>query len=428
MRVLVLGASGFIGAAVCARLVAEGYSVRAGARRPQAAARRAPAGPEWIAADFDLMSTSEAWTGALLGIDAVVNCVGVLQDGLGDSSEAAHQTGPAALFEACRLSGVRRLIHLSAVGADEAAGTAYARSKLGTEQVLAQSELDWLVLRPSLVIGRTVFGGSALIRGLAGFPGLIPMVGGEQVFRPVGLEDLAGVIVQCLAPGGPSRAVLEVAGPEAVSLRDMLVAYRRWLGFAPARVISAPRWAAVPVLKIGDLLGWLGWASAFRSTSLRQMEFDVAGRSSGPSRWTLRPFSALLAEPSGVQDRWHARLYLVRPLAVAALVLFWLLTGAIAVGPGRDAAERTLETAGLGHFASAANLVGSTMDIALGLALLFRPWSRSAALLMAAASLVYLILGTILAPGLWGDPLGPWLKILPMMVLCLFVAATDDRR
>ncbi len=68
------------------------------------------------------------------------------------------------------------------------------------------------------------------------------------------------------------------------------------------------------------------------------------------------------------------------------------------------------------------------MDIALGLALLFRPWSRSAALLMAAASLVYLILGTILAPGLWGDPLGPWLKILPMMVLCLFVAATDDRR
>ncbi|HEY0053247.1 MAG TPA: NAD-dependent epimerase/dehydratase family protein, partial [Caulobacteraceae bacterium] len=95
--VLVLGASGFIGAAVAAALAERGWRVRAGARDPVEAARRTP-GLEWARADFARLTTTEAWGPLLDGVDAVVNCVGVLQDGGGDSTRIAHETGPTALI------------------------------------------------------------------------------------------------------------------------------------------------------------------------------------------------------------------------------------------------------------------------------------------------------------------------------------------
>ncbi|MCO6901703.1 NAD(P)H-binding protein, partial [Pseudomonas aeruginosa] len=152
-RVLVLGANGFIGLHLAAALSVAGWTVRAGARRPAEAARRAPAF-DWIRADFADLTTSEAWAPLLDGVDAVVNCVGVLQDGAGDSTALAHVAGPRALIQACEQAGVRRLIHISAVGADDAAGTAYARTKAETERLVRAADLDWLILRPSLVVDR----------------------------------------------------------------------------------------------------------------------------------------------------------------------------------------------------------------------------------------------------------------------------------
>ena len=168
-RVLVLGANGFIGSHVAAGLSAEGWTVRAGARRIAEPARRAPAF-DWAAADFARLTTAEAWAPLLAGVSAVVNCVGVLQDGGGDSTRAAHVDGPRALIAACEAAGVRRLIHISAVGADAEAGTAYARTKAETERLVEASGLDWLILRPSLVVDRAAFGGTGLIRALAAFP------------------------------------------------------------------------------------------------------------------------------------------------------------------------------------------------------------------------------------------------------------------
>lgn len=431
-RVLVLGASGFIGAHVAAALAAAGWAVRAGARRPEAARRLAPA-LDWVRAEFAELTAPAAWAPLLEGVEAVVNCVGVLQDGGGDSTRTAHLDGPAALIAACQAAGVRRLVHLSAAGADPDAGTAYAVTKHQTERMVAASGLDWVILRPSLVLGRGAYGGTALMRGLAAFPGMIPVLGGEQRFRPVAMDDVAAAVVRLVEADAPARLTLDVTGPEEVTQAQLLAALRGWLGLPPAPVVRVPAWLAAPAVWAGDLAGRLGWPSSLRSTSVRQMAHGAAGEE--PAALTAatgvapRSLARLLSDaPATAADRWHARLQFVRPLSIVALGLFWLLTGLITAGPGWRAAVLLMQEAGFGDLAAPVVLGGALLDVALGLALFVRPWTRTVAILMCLATVGYLAGATAWAPAFWIDPLGPWLKVIPMMALCLFIAATDDRR
>ncbi len=431
MKVLVLGTSGFIGSAVAAHLAHRGLDVRAGARRPDEARRLMPAF-DWVAADFRDLTRPEDWQAILDGVEGVVNCVGVLQSGAGDSLALAHEIGPAALFAACEAAGVRRLIHISAVGADVAAGTAYARSKHATERRLQASVLDWVILRPSLVVGRAAYGGTALMRGLAALPWVIPLIGGDQRFRPVMLPDLADAIARLLAPSAPARMTIDVAGPQALSLAEVLQAFRGWLGLRRAPVIAAPRVLAWPVLKLGDLLGWLGWPSSLRTTSLRQMDYYVEGDADAWSAVTgIRPQTLaqfLSINPATSAERWYAKLYFVRPISIVVLSLFWLLTGLISLGPGYPRAIEVLRSGGFGRWSVSVEIAGALFDVFMGLALLNRRWTGAIATCMCIATAGYLVAGSLTLPQLWADPLGPWLKVIPMMALCLFVAATEDRR
>lgn len=428
--VLVLGANGFIGAHVAAALACAGWTVRAGARRPETARARAP-GHDWVQADFARLTEASAWTPLLSGVDAVVNCVGVLQDGGGDSTRLAHIEGPRALIAACEQAGGKTLIHISAVGADAEAPGAYGQSKAETERLLADSGADWLILRPSLVVGRAVFGGTGLIRALAAFPLFIPVLGGGQRFRPIAMEDVCSAVVASLKPEAPRRRSLDLAGPEALSFVEILKLYRGWLGLASGPVVRVPRALAWPVLKLGDLAGRLGWSSPLRTTAVAQMDYDVEGDPADAAVLGVRPQSLkawLTAHPATVQDVWHARLWGVRPVAIITLSLFWLVTGLISFGPGWSGAVSILREGGFGDLAPAINGGGALMDVVLGLALLVRPWTARVAILMILATIGYLIAGTLSLPHYWLDPLGPWLKVLPMMALCLFVAATDARR
>jgi uncharacterized protein YbjT (DUF2867 family) len=430
VRVLLTGATGFIGSAVRARLLAQGHEVIAVARR--AGPRMAQPGLRWVALDMGRAATPEAWEPHLAGVDAAVNCAGVLQDGWGDSTAGVHLAGPAALFAALERAGVRRVVQISAIGIDRAAVTAFSESKAAGDAALMARDLDWVVLRPSVVVGGAAYGGSALLRGLAALP-VLPRLAGAGPLQVVQLDDLVETILFFLRPGAPARLMLEICGPEPLPLEAILATYRQWMGFGQAPLVSVPHWALEALSLCGDAFGRLGWRSPLRTTARREL---ARGSTGDPRPWTevtgIQPASlasALAATPVSVQDRWFARLYFVKPLLLAILSLFCLLTGLIALGPGWTAGLALLLGAGIPTAAAPVLVVASAVaDILIGLGIAVRATCKLALRSGLALSAAYLVAGTALAPALWADPLGPFLKVVPVMALMLAaLAITDDR-
>lgn len=246
-RVLVLGGTGFVGRHVGEKLTRRGWRAVVPTRR-EANARPIQMLPlvDVLVGDVHDEATLVQW---LSGCDAVVNLVAILH---GDEAafDRVHRALPATLAKACARAGVRRVVHISALGADAQGPSMYQRSKAAGEAVLKGADLDLTLLRPSVIFGAedrflNVF---ADLQGL--FP-LVPLAGAETRFAPVWVEDVADAVVRCLDRPDTIGQTFEVFGPQVLSLRELVQAAGRWAGVAGGRgrpVVGLPlalgRWQA----------------------------------------------------------------------------------------------------------------------------------------------------------------------------------------
>lgn len=169
VRVLLLGAKGFIGGHVLQALLARGFEVIAVRRRaPEGPVDAQPDPHSWVQLQLQTLLHPDAWRMHLHGIDVVINCVGILRQRVGESYEDVHHRMPKALAQACAAAGVR-LIHTSALGLHEGAKSRFLSSKLRGEQAIQASGADHCIVRPSLIDGIGGFGASWL-RMLASWP------------------------------------------------------------------------------------------------------------------------------------------------------------------------------------------------------------------------------------------------------------------
>jgi len=427
MRILLLGASGFIGRELFAMLRSRGHRVvpvvRPGSKSP-------PFSDEPVVeADLNRDVEPESWIPRLSGIDAVVNCAGILQERGSESSDAVHARAPAALFRACERCGVRRVVLVSAISADAKAETNYAASKLAGEKALRATTLDWVVLRPSLVHARGAYGGTGLFRALAALPGFIPLPGrGDDAFQPIHIDDLAAVVACAIESDRLVHRTVEPVGPEVVTLRQILVDYRRWLGLPDARVLAIPRPLVSLACRIGDIAG-----SRINSTSLAQLEHGNVGDYRRFSETTgLRAsgwHEALARHPAHVQDRWHARLYFARPLLRWTLAVLWLASGLLGLASLDAWAPRTAQAIAVSQpVAHAILATASAMDLVVALLVLSRWRPGTVGAIQAALVAAYTLAGTAWWPWLWLDPLGPLLKNLPIVAAIAAWAAIGEER
>jgi len=425
-RVLLVGASGLIGSAALARFRTAGVALRAVARR----VGQKQDGVEWCAIDLKELVAPAAWLPLLDGVEAIVNCAGVLQGGA--ELNAVHVESARALYAACEQAGVRRVVHLSAIGVDREAVSGYSASKRAGEEALMATALDWVVLRPSVVIGRAAYGGSALFRGLAALP-MVPEFPGAGPLQVVALDEVVATIVALSRHGAPARIALDVAGPERLELPALIDVFRGWLRFGRAPHWRVPRWLAACGHALGDLVRILGWRPPLGSAARREL---VRGAVGDPTAWQdvmkiepARLETALAREPASVQERWFAKIYLLKPVVFAVLALFWIATGLISLGPGWEEGLSYLREGGIPEgIARAGVIAGALADVAIGVGIAVRRTARGALYAAVAISVFYMVAGTFVLPRLWLDPVGPMLKIWPIIVLNLIaLAILEDR-
>jgi uncharacterized protein YbjT (DUF2867 family) len=432
VRILITGATGFIGRHLVARLSAAGHTIVCCVRDVRRARRMFP-DQEFRACDFNRDVTPDDWLPRIAGVDAVINCAGILQSRRGQAMAAIHRDAPAALFDACARARVRRVVQISALGIGADIGTEYSQTKLEAERRLQALDLDWLILRPSLAYTPAgSFGGTSLFRALAALPWIIPLIGdGKQLFQPIHMVDLAEAVRRLVEERRASRQIIDLVGPEPVAMRDILAALRRWLGFESARCLEIPLPVVNAIARVADGLGGLGPVT---STSLTML---LAGNAADVSPFVAatgfepRRFAdALAAEPAHVQDRWHARLYFLRPLLRVTIGLFFFCTGLFTFlfWPKADSMA-LLRAAGIPEAVlPLAYYCGWLFDVVLGVALLARWRVQAIGALMAVACVFYLVFVTIAAPTEWIYPITPLGIVIPLMVAMLVMIAIEDDR
>lgn len=234
MNVLLTGADGFIGRNIATALTSAGHRVTPVSRKH--------------GFDFSRLITPAYWLPHLQGIDAVINCVGIIGETGSQRFEPLHTLAPSALFRACEHAGIRRVLQVSALGADETAFSAYHLSKRAADEVLRSLDLDWFVLRPSLIYGK---GGksSELFMRLARLP-MIPVIGdGLQRLQPVHISDVVDTVMHCLIARETGKT-LDILGTETVTFTEWLQWMRRAQGLPPAPVLRVPYRLAMAITRV----------------------------------------------------------------------------------------------------------------------------------------------------------------------------------
>ncbi len=426
---LVLGGYGLIGAACMVALTEAGYDVTGVGRNVKAAARF----PQYRWKHLDLTSLhADQWAALLQDTDVVVNASGALQDGARDSLSQIHVDVVRHLATAAAQTKTR-VIQISAAGVSPKADTAFFRTKAEGDALLTNSQADHVILRPTLVLGREAYGGSALLRALAALPAVLPRVFEDSPIQTVALADVAHAVALACDPKVPSGTIADITEPNAHSFDSLTLRTRSWLGVPPPIWRPhLPNWTLRLAARVADTLGWLGWRAPLRSTSLAVLSRGISG---DPLPWdqltghTCHPLADTLAShPATAQDRTAARVYLALPFAIATLSLFWLLSGAIGLIQTPEAMRVLTSTGTSPTFAASSVIGGGIADILLGGAILIRRHTRKAAIGMICLSAAYLLGAALLTPALFADPLGPMVKILPGMTLAALVAMLMDDR
>lgn len=221
--ILVTGATGFVGRHLVHALVTGGYPVRCLVRNPSGARAGLPQGVELIKGDVNNHKTLRP---ACDGVDGIIHLVAILREQDRETFERVNVEGTINLVVEAGQAGVRRLIHISAMGVQNSSEYRYSYSKWLGEEAVRQSDLAWTILRPSLIYGEGFGFFDRLLQSIKLFPPpLVPVPGGgHTLFQPIAVED----VVKCIFKAWHNPAMIgqtyELGGPEHLSYRQMLEA------------------------------------------------------------------------------------------------------------------------------------------------------------------------------------------------------------
>lgn len=248
-RVFVTGATGFVGRSVIQALRSDGYVVRCLVRRGSERDLRGLEAVERVEGDILVRRGLEE---GMAGCQAVVHLVGIIRERptVGTTFEMVHTQGTINVLEAAMAAGVRRLLHMSALGSRPGARARYHQTKWAAEETVRASGLAWTIFRPSIIYGRGDEFVTMLARMVERSP-VVPVIGsGRQRLQPVPVEHVAEGFARALALPATEKHVYEVGGPDQLTMVELLDAIGSALGHRRVRKAHVPLGFMRPVARI----------------------------------------------------------------------------------------------------------------------------------------------------------------------------------
>ncbi len=229
--ILVTGGSGFIGRRVVSRLAEGGSSLRVLARGQRQADL-----PERVEVARGDVVSGEGLPDAMASVEKVVHLVAIIRESGGQTFEANIWRGTEKVVEAAKAAEVKKLVYVSAIGAQDNPTYLYLHAKWQAERAVKLSGLPYTILRPSIVFGE----GDEFINALAGlvrYNPVVPVAGdGKARFQPIWVEDLVTCIVACLDEDAHAGQTLEIGGPEQLTYDELLDVVKEALGRSRIKV------------------------------------------------------------------------------------------------------------------------------------------------------------------------------------------------
>jgi NADH dehydrogenase len=243
--VLLVGGSGFVGRVIGHQLQSKGYSVLLPFRRYSAIRDlRLLPNVTLMEADVNDRQTVQKLLAHLKPSATVINLVGILHDRngvpYGPGFKKAHVDLPKLLIEEMKVAGIKRYIHMSALGADSKGPSMYQRSKGDAEHYVKASGLDWTIFRPSVIFGEQDKFINTFVSLAKVFP-VIPLAYASALFQPVSVTDVASAFVIALKSPDTIHQSYDLVGPEVFSMKDLVRFATRKAGKSNM-IIPIPNW------------------------------------------------------------------------------------------------------------------------------------------------------------------------------------------
>ena len=219
--VTIFGGSGFVGRYIARRMAKAGWRVRVAVRNPNEAMFVRPYGAVGqVEAVFCNVRDDASVAAVLSGADAVVNCVGVLDESGKNTFEAVQAEAPGRIARLAKEKGITRMVHISAIGADACAESEYSQTKAAGEAAVQDHLPSAVILRPSIIFGQEdeFFNRFA---GMSRFGPVLPVVGADMKFQPVFVDDVAAAAEQAVL-GTVYAGIYELGGPEVDTFRGLM--------------------------------------------------------------------------------------------------------------------------------------------------------------------------------------------------------------
>ena len=273
MKVLVTGGTGFVGTSVVNRLLQRGHAVAVLARDPRKTRNRYNHAVETVSGN---VLDPASLAAAAAGRDAVVHLVGIISEKGEQTFDRMHREATENVIGAAKAAGVKRYLHMSAMGSSEDSPSEYGKTKAAAEKAVRASGLDWTIFRPSIIFGPGDGFVSLLAPIVRSNPGFIPVIGpGTTKFQPVAISDVARLFADALEKPETIGQTFEVGGPQVFPLNDVYREIAAAVGKPGKPLIHFPLWYG-RILATG--FEWLARRGVFRDPPLTRDQLRSLSR------------------------------------------------------------------------------------------------------------------------------------------------------